>query len=317
MTAVASTFALPALSQADATWYGRINTALSFTDSDNPANDNIDVQGIASRFGVRGSTDLGNGLSGVYRYEFGVLSDNNTIQDNNRLSFVGLSGDFGTLTLGRIWSATFNHVGTNVDLSQWIGGDSLVGTTYRIGNALSYSGGGGPISFQIDLVFDGNTTVIVDDAPVRIDGSDDADHWQIGATYSGGPLTLAVGYIDVDNSENALADWSAPGISAKFAVSDNLNLHAGYNSVDDDTSDDLTGTMIGVSGSSGDLSWYATYEQTEDDDAGVDTSHINLNVYKSLGGGIAVWSEFALNENENDAANTDENQLLLGVRADF
>ena len=304
VTAVASTFALPALSQADATWYGRINTALSFTDSDNPANDNIDVQGIASRFGVRGSTDLGNGLSGVYRYEFGVLSDNNTIQDNNRLSFVGLSGDFGTLTLGRIWSATFNHVGTNVDLSQWIGGDALVGTTYRVGNALSYSNSGGPLSFQIDIITDGGD-----------DGSDGADEWQVGATYSGGPLTLAVGYRDVDNSDNTDADVTAPGISAKFAVSDNLNLHAGYNSVDDDTSDDLTGTMIGVSGSSGDLSWYATYEQTEDDDAAVDTSHINLNVYKSLGGGAAVWAELALNS--NDETNVDTNQLLLGVRADF
>ncbi|MFT7530313.1 MAG: putative porin, partial [Gammaproteobacteria bacterium] len=71
--AVAGTFMAPAISMADgANWYGRINTGISIKDADGTT---VDIKNISSRFGVKGSEDLGNGLSAVYRYEFGVASD--------------------------------------------------------------------------------------------------------------------------------------------------------------------------------------------------------------------------------------------------
>ncbi|MFT5114128.1 MAG: putative porin, partial [Parasphingorhabdus sp.] len=71
--AVAGTLAAPlaqAASHGDAAnWYGRINTGISIVDADGTT---VDIKNISSRFGVKGSEDLGNGLSAVYRYEFGV-----------------------------------------------------------------------------------------------------------------------------------------------------------------------------------------------------------------------------------------------------
>jgi predicted porin len=65
-------------------------------------------QGPASRIGVKGSEDLGNGLKAIYQVEFGIsLTDtNNTAVSGNeaismRNSYVGLAGNFGTVLAGR------------------------------------------------------------------------------------------------------------------------------------------------------------------------------------------------------------------------
>jgi predicted porin len=60
-------------------------------------------RGRASRIGVKGSEDLGNGLKAIYQVEFGInLNDtNNNVLSNAdsityRNTFVGLAGDWGT-----------------------------------------------------------------------------------------------------------------------------------------------------------------------------------------------------------------------------
>jgi len=294
--AVAGVMAAPAASYAG-TWYGRINTGISITDADDTS---VDIKNISSRFGVKGSEDLGNGLSSVYRYEFGVASDVADIQDNNRLSFVGLSGSFGTVTMGRVWSALFNHVGTMMDVSQNIGGDAYFGGggTYRTSNALSYSGGSGPISLQIDLELDGANAA-----------SDGADSWAIGGTYAAGGLKIAVGHRNVSG---AGGDTDATGVGVRYNM-ENMWVGAGYMSSDDGSADNTTGSALLAGGRSGNISWYLTLESTEDDDDGTDTDAINMSVVNSLSKGTRVWAELALNDN----AGTDSNELILGLRKDF
>ena len=65
-------------------------------------------QGPASRIGVKGSEDLGNGVKAIYQVEFGIsLTDtqNTAVTGNEpitmRNSFVGLAGNFGTVLMGR------------------------------------------------------------------------------------------------------------------------------------------------------------------------------------------------------------------------
>ena len=56
-----------------------------------------------SRWGVKGSSEVSEGLTAVYRYEEALNLGTTTLADaNNRLSYVGLSGGFGMVTLGRI-----------------------------------------------------------------------------------------------------------------------------------------------------------------------------------------------------------------------
>jgi len=68
----------------------------------------IPGEGRASRIGVKGSEDLGNGLKAIYQVELGInLNDtNDNVLSNSdsityRNSFVGLAGGWGTLLLGR------------------------------------------------------------------------------------------------------------------------------------------------------------------------------------------------------------------------
>lgn len=66
---------------------------------------------LPSRWGLRGTDDLGAGLRAVFTLEAGFAVDTGaTLQGGRgfgRQSFVGLQGDWGTLTFGRHWTMTF------------------------------------------------------------------------------------------------------------------------------------------------------------------------------------------------------------------
>jgi predicted porin len=66
---------------------------------------------LPSRWGLRGSEDLGGGLRAVYTLEAGFGLDSGTPLQSGRAfgrqAFVGLAGDWGTLTFGRQWTMTF------------------------------------------------------------------------------------------------------------------------------------------------------------------------------------------------------------------
>ncbi|CAN5459203.1 porin [soil metagenome] len=66
---------------------------------------------LPSRFGLRGKEDLGGGLSALYTLEMGFAPDTGASGQGGRLfgrqSTVGLSGDWGAVTLGRQWTMLF------------------------------------------------------------------------------------------------------------------------------------------------------------------------------------------------------------------
>lgn len=66
----------------------------------------------ASRWGVRGTEDLGDGKSVVFGLEQGVdLTDGSTAGGFNRQSYVGLKGGFGTVTFGGVLSSMDDVIG--------------------------------------------------------------------------------------------------------------------------------------------------------------------------------------------------------------
>ncbi len=130
--AVAAALAAPAVASADAILYGKLNVGINYIDqnegfkgwglSDNQVvkyafnNQYLGVtnpfittpQGPSNRLGVKGSEDLGNGLKAIYQVELGfsISDSNNNGAVNNetitmRNTFVGLSGNFGTVLMGR------------------------------------------------------------------------------------------------------------------------------------------------------------------------------------------------------------------------
>ena len=70
--------------------------------------------------------------------------------DHGRLSFVGLSGAFGSIMAGKVWSAFYNHVGAVTDSG--VGSTNEAAVSYRSAHTASYAASTGPVNFQLDLV---------------------------------------------------------------------------------------------------------------------------------------------------------------------
>ena len=127
--------------------YGSFRTGLIFGDGDSNVSD------IVSRWGIIGSHEVSEGLTASYRYEAKMNTTSAASgggDPGGRLSQIGLSGGFGTVSLGQIWSASAVHYGFKVDPSYYNG--VFGGASYRQGNSVSYSSSAGDVTFQIDKV---------------------------------------------------------------------------------------------------------------------------------------------------------------------
>jgi predicted porin len=93
--AVAAAISAP-VAMADApTVYGKINVNVNSTTDKGTAN-----RDTASRLGIKGSEDLGNGMKAVYKMEFDVdVYNSGALSGRNQ--YLGLAGGFGTILVGR------------------------------------------------------------------------------------------------------------------------------------------------------------------------------------------------------------------------
>ena len=110
-----------------------------------------------------------------------------------RLANVGVSGAFGTLSVGQIWSASDNHAGGILDNTQYYGDDKMTG---RVGSALSYAFASGPMSMQADAIFNEGAPAagMVD---MENDPGEDIQEFQFGLTVQIGEIgKIALSYID-------------------------------------------------------------------------------------------------------------------------
>lgn len=102
---------------------------------------------VPSRLGFRGSEDLGDGLRAVFTLEQGFAPDTGTLNQGGRSfgrqAFVGLSGDWGSFTLGRQYTMLFwsildaDILGPNVYGSGSM--DSYIPNA-RVDNSIAYRG---------------------------------------------------------------------------------------------------------------------------------------------------------------------------------
>jgi predicted porin len=106
-----------ASAQTNVTVYGIIDGAVEHYDNADAAGNSVtrmpSLGGgmFPSRFGLRGSEDLGGGLKAVFNVESGFYVDTGMSGQGNRLfgrqAWVGLAGSWGQLTFGRQYNAIF------------------------------------------------------------------------------------------------------------------------------------------------------------------------------------------------------------------
>jgi predicted porin len=114
-TAVAASFASAAHAQSSVTLYGALDAALTYTSNvAGGSKYSLGSSNDENRFGLRGTEDLGGGLKTVFTLEQGFNlndgSQGNASRMFSRQAFVGLSSQFGTVTLGRQYDAMQDYL---------------------------------------------------------------------------------------------------------------------------------------------------------------------------------------------------------------
>ncbi len=140
----------PALAQ-NVTLYGLVDTGIERLDNTSSGSSVMRMPSIAgsaaSRWGLRGTEDLGNGLKAVFTLESGFGLDSGETQQGGRAfgrqAFVGISGSWGQLSLGRQYSMLLpGSANSDLFLAQIYGTGAF--DTYlagpRLDNALAYLG---------------------------------------------------------------------------------------------------------------------------------------------------------------------------------
>jgi predicted porin len=97
-----------------------------------------------SRLGVKGTENLGNGLTALFQFESNANFDTGGALDTKRDSFVGLSGNFGKVILGNLSTPT-RAFSALLDVNA---GNDSIGTNYgilgKLGGSLANGGKGVP-----------------------------------------------------------------------------------------------------------------------------------------------------------------------------
>ena len=143
---------------ADVTMYGKVDTGLQFKSNEvtvgNEAKIDSDTfsmetgRNSASRFGVKGTEDLGNGMKVGFKLENGFKSDSGELKTSNTLfdreASVSVYSDFGTLSMGRMGgvgsgAGTYDLVFATADAFDG-GSGSIFGfaTSSRYDNMITY-----------------------------------------------------------------------------------------------------------------------------------------------------------------------------------
>ncbi|MDW9230321.1 gram-negative porin family protein [Burkholderia cepacia] len=226
-----------AFAQSSVTLYGLVDTAIRYQTNAGP--DGKDLIGMTvgpethSRWGLRGSEDLGGGLSAIFRLENGFeLGDGKLHVANtlfSRQAYVGLSsGRYGTLTFGNQYAPLYDTMGdvfdpmTVGDYWQDSWAYNGIGNYLTVPNsvkyAFTYNG------FSVDAIYGfGNHA-----GAMGLDST-----YGVELTYAQGPASINAGFqqtsvSSVNGSATNGAKVNFLHVSGAYQVTPSVRLLAGW-----------------------------------------------------------------------------------------
>ena len=252
----------------DGTIYGKVN--ISAVNADNGADDTWKLNSNASRLGVKGKTEIADGLYAIYKAEFEMCVDDGDCKGQTftqRNIMGGIKGSFGTVWAGKHDSPT-KLAQNKIDLFNDLEGD--IKNTFEGENRVSNI-----VAYTSPKINGFSTTVAMipgEGADVDGDGQDDTgltDGISYSLSYSMDNLYIAVaGDQDVDsqdllriiaqykmdalklgvmyqqNEDNlGTKDESGFFVSAAYKLDKKTTLKAQYGSIEDDVDGDEEETM--------------------------------------------------------------------------
>ncbi|MEJ6773826.1 MAG: porin [Porticoccaceae bacterium] len=270
--AIASTMGLAsqgfAAGPIDGTIYGKIN--VSVVNSDDGASDEWNLNSNASRLGVKGKTEIADGLYAVYKAEFEMCVDDGDCKGQTftqRNIMGGVRGSFGTVWAGKHDSPT-KLAQNKIDLFNDLEGD--IKNTFegenRVSNIVAYTsptinGFSSTVAMMpgegADVDGDGqddtgltdgisySVSYSMDNLYIAVAGDQDVDSqdlMRIVAQYKMDALKLGVMY--QQNEDNlGTKDESGFFVSAAYQLDKKTTLKAQYGSIEDDVDGDEEETL--------------------------------------------------------------------------
>ncbi|KHK50620.1 porin [Ralstonia sp. A12] len=221
-------FAAPSAA-ADVTLYGRVD--LDAEIQKGPKGSTAQETDNASRWGMRGTENLGNGMTAVFGLEQGFNADDGTaVTPQYRNAYVGLTGAFGAFALGRLDSATpvgspiYSQITHITDFVIHDAGATAIGTKVlnarnRVSNAFGYqSPDFGGFSLRARMYFAGPETPPSNPA-AQVRFESDWRAYDVGLNYDRGPFSAGLGYSKDDKRGGLVAN----------DFNDKVQLAVGYN----------------------------------------------------------------------------------------
>lgn len=225
-------FAGAANAQSSVTLYGLIDAGITYTNNQGGSKNVQATSGQVngSRWGLRGSEDLGSGLKAIFVLEDGFSIDSGKFGQNGaefgRQAFVGLSSDrAGAVTLGRQYDSVVDYLGPLALTGTSFGGTQAahpfdndnLDNSFRINNSVKYqSVNYGGLKFGGLYGFSN-----------AANGFSDNRAYSFGTSYNYGPLNFAASYMQLNSAGSTLNSSGAVTSDATFAAARQRTYGAG------------------------------------------------------------------------------------------
>lgn len=329
LAAVAATGA--AMAQSSVTIYGVVDVGFTSVNNSGAGTDNTGLTSsnmTTNRLGFRGTEDLGGGLKANFQVETSLIADAPAASSiGDRGAWVGLSGGFGEIRLGREYSTTFwsgflfspfgtGGVGNGFGFVQRVAAHTLTGQTNPIwnNNAVTYSTPRvAGFMGQFQYAFDEQAAT----------GNNQGRTAGLRVNYSGGPIAAEIGYSNTDGFGTVLDHKSlVGGVSYDFGVAKvmaNFGQEKGSNATTGAQVAKQTNYEIGVVAPVGPGRLRAAYNNSKIDfaanasNADPKVSKFALGYIYDLSKRTAVYATVASQKNKNGGTSVLSGPTTTGV----
>ncbi|RKE38283.1 putative porin [Paraburkholderia sp. BL23I1N1] len=224
LAAIASACATSAFAQSSVTLYGLIDEGFDYTNNVGGSHVYEMASGYAqgSRWGLKGSEDLGGGLKAIFQIESGFNVNTGKLAQGGlgfgRQAYVGIESErYGTVTFGRQYDSVVDYLAQTTANGNWGGylfshpfDNDNTDNTFRVNNTVKYASPdlagfqfGGAYSFSNSTGFANNRQL------------------SVGVQYTYGGLLVAAAYLNADNP-GATSGGAIAGSSSTIAADANF-----------------------------------------------------------------------------------------------
>ncbi|CAD2225639.1 Outer membrane porin [Pseudoalteromonas sp. 3J6] len=283
--------------------YGKANVTVQ--SSDDGEGSFTEIKSNASRFGLKGSEKISDGLEAVYKFEFQVdVSDADSKGDKDNISarnqYVGFKGSFGQVVIGRNDTALKQAQG-KLDLFNDLEGD--IKNTFkgenRLGNSVSYASNSYE-GFKVLASF------------IAEDDKDAKNGYSVALTYGDSGLKKSAVYAAVA-ADSEVNGYDVVRATVQGKIED-FRLGAMYQTQEKvDGSAEADGYLVNAAYLMGSNTFKVQY-QTMDFDDSDDKSAVSVGVDHKLNKNLKVFGFYSSFDMDN---NVDQDYLGLGMEYKF